>query len=304
MRPDHRRSKPAQVFTLNILPRRQRDASGQKPGRTPAVPPDDRTRGARNGRPGRHTARDRNRGAGGDPPGPSPPPCPRSAPTPNRSAPGSTMPSRPPSPEMDGTLGAERAAAQAYQRMAKAKNTRAAYRSAVRAWCDWCAKRDLPPLPRLRPRRGCLAGGRAPAGDDAQHHRSAPGRHPLPAPRRRLPGADRRCLRVGNCRRHPPRCGGQRPIAGEEGRRHGRDHPAVAGADPGRPAGQARPRPAPGRLRRRVAPLGVGGHPVRAAGEDRPWIAADDPTDPRDRRRTPSSSPCPSAGPSCARCAR
>jgi len=50
-------------------------------------------------------------------------------------------------PEMDGTLGAERAAAQAYQRMAKAKNTREAYRSAVRAWCDWCAKRDLPPLP-------------------------------------------------------------------------------------------------------------------------------------------------------------
>jgi integrase len=50
-------------------------------------------------------------------------------------------------PEMDGTLGAERAAAQAYQRMAKAENTRKAYRSAVRAWCDWCAKRDLPPLP-------------------------------------------------------------------------------------------------------------------------------------------------------------
>jgi hypothetical protein len=35
-------------------------------------------------------------------------------------------------PEMDGTLGAERAAAQDYQRMAKAKNTRAAYRSAAR----------------------------------------------------------------------------------------------------------------------------------------------------------------------------
>jgi site-specific recombinase XerC len=50
-------------------------------------------------------------------------------------------------PEMDGTLGAERAAAQAYQRMAKAKNTRAAYRSAVRAWCDWYARRNLPPLP-------------------------------------------------------------------------------------------------------------------------------------------------------------
>ncbi len=54
-------------------------------------------------------------------------------------------------PEMDGTLSAEREAAQAYQRMAKAKNTREAYRSAVRAWCDWCAKRDLPPLPACGP---------------------------------------------------------------------------------------------------------------------------------------------------------
>lgn len=50
-------------------------------------------------------------------------------------------------PEMDGTLGAERAAAQAFQRMAKAANTRMAYRSAVRVWCDWCTKRGLPPLP-------------------------------------------------------------------------------------------------------------------------------------------------------------
>jgi site-specific recombinase XerC len=54
-------------------------------------------------------------------------------------------------PEMDGTLGGERAAAEAYQRMAKAKNTRAAYRSAVRAWCDWCARRDRPPLPACGP---------------------------------------------------------------------------------------------------------------------------------------------------------
>jgi hypothetical protein len=50
-------------------------------------------------------------------------------------------------PDMDDTLGAEREAALAYQRLAKAKNTREAYRSAVRAWCDWCAKRDLRPLP-------------------------------------------------------------------------------------------------------------------------------------------------------------
>ncbi len=40
---------------------------------------------------------------------------------------------------------------QAYQRMAKAENTRNAYRAAVRAWCDWCAKRDLPPLPACGP---------------------------------------------------------------------------------------------------------------------------------------------------------
>jgi hypothetical protein len=52
---------------------------------------------------------------------------------------------------MDGTLGAEREAAQAYQRMAKAENTRNAYRSAVRAWCGWCARRDLPALPARGP---------------------------------------------------------------------------------------------------------------------------------------------------------
>ena len=45
---------------------------------------------------------------------------------------------------------------------------------------------------------------RTPPRHDTQHHRSAPRRHPLPAPRRLLPGADRRCLRLGNRRRHPP----------------------------------------------------------------------------------------------------
>lgn len=50
-------------------------------------------------------------------------------------------------PDMDGTLGAEREAAYAFQRMAKASNTRNAYRAAVRVWCDWCALRGLPPLP-------------------------------------------------------------------------------------------------------------------------------------------------------------
>jgi hypothetical protein len=50
-------------------------------------------------------------------------------------------------PVMDGSLAAERDAAEAFRRMAKAENTRNAYRSAVRVWCDWCTKRDLPPLP-------------------------------------------------------------------------------------------------------------------------------------------------------------
>ena len=50
-------------------------------------------------------------------------------------------------PVLDGSLAAEREAAEAYARMAKAENTRRAYRAAVRAWCEWCAKRNLPPLP-------------------------------------------------------------------------------------------------------------------------------------------------------------
>ena len=50
-------------------------------------------------------------------------------------------------PVVDGTLASERDAAETYRRMAKADNTRLAYRAAVRAWCAWCAKHDLPPLP-------------------------------------------------------------------------------------------------------------------------------------------------------------
>jgi integrase len=48
---------------------------------------------------------------------------------------------------MDGTLAAERDAAKVFQRMAKAENTRIAYRAAVRAWCAWCDHRGLAPLP-------------------------------------------------------------------------------------------------------------------------------------------------------------
>ncbi len=50
-------------------------------------------------------------------------------------------------PVLDGSLAAERQAAEAYARMAKAENTRRAYRAAVRAWCAWCRTRNLSPLP-------------------------------------------------------------------------------------------------------------------------------------------------------------
>jgi site-specific recombinase XerD len=50
-------------------------------------------------------------------------------------------------PTLDGSLEAERDAASAFQRLAKAENTRRAYRAAVAAWCAWCAHRNLAPLP-------------------------------------------------------------------------------------------------------------------------------------------------------------
>lgn len=50
-------------------------------------------------------------------------------------------------PESDGSLAAAQASARAYRDRAKADNTRAAYRSAVRAWCAWCVRHDLSPLP-------------------------------------------------------------------------------------------------------------------------------------------------------------
>jgi integrase len=54
-------------------------------------------------------------------------------------------------PVLDGPLAAEHAAAQAFQRMAKADNTCKAYRAAVRAWCTWCDSRGRPALPAAGP---------------------------------------------------------------------------------------------------------------------------------------------------------
>ena len=49
--------------------------------------------------------------------------------------------------ENDGSLAAAHDSARVYRSRAKADNTRAAYRSAVRAWCAWCTQHDVPPLP-------------------------------------------------------------------------------------------------------------------------------------------------------------
>jgi len=50
-------------------------------------------------------------------------------------------------PENDGSLAAAHDSARAYRSRAKSDNTRAAYRSAVRAWCAWCDRHGVPPLP-------------------------------------------------------------------------------------------------------------------------------------------------------------
>jgi integrase len=50
-------------------------------------------------------------------------------------------------PAADGTLATARRTAEMLARLAKADNTRRAYRAGVRAWCDWCDKHDLPALP-------------------------------------------------------------------------------------------------------------------------------------------------------------
>ena len=47
----------------------------------------------------------------------------------------------------DGSLAAAHDSARAYRGRAKADNTRAAYRSAVRAWCAWCDRHGVSPLP-------------------------------------------------------------------------------------------------------------------------------------------------------------
>ena len=50
-------------------------------------------------------------------------------------------------PQYDGMLETARATAEGFARLAKADNTRRAYRAGVAAWCAWCARHALPCLP-------------------------------------------------------------------------------------------------------------------------------------------------------------
>ncbi len=50
-------------------------------------------------------------------------------------------------PRSDGSFAGDQAAAETFQRLATAANTRSAYRSAVRAWCAWCQTHGRPALP-------------------------------------------------------------------------------------------------------------------------------------------------------------
>ena len=52
-----------------------------------------------------------------------------------------------PLPVADGTLATAHRTAEALARHAKADNTRRAYRAGVRAWCSWCDRHALVPLP-------------------------------------------------------------------------------------------------------------------------------------------------------------
>ena len=50
-------------------------------------------------------------------------------------------------PDADGTLATAQQTAKILARHAKSENTRRAYRAGVRAWCTWCGRHGLTPLP-------------------------------------------------------------------------------------------------------------------------------------------------------------
>ena len=190
-------------------------------------------------------------------------------------------------PMLDGSLAAEREAAEAYARMAKADNTRRAYRAAVRAWCAWCAKRDLPPLPGSGADVAAFLASERGRGLTPRNVETAPRRDPLSAPCRRLRRPHRRCCGLGNAIRYPPASCPTGGDAAQEGRGN-RWYPAPdLGTYPRRSARATGPRDSSDRLCRRLAALGAGTDPGRAVGKNRTRHAADPPPNERlpDSRR-------------------
>ena len=175
-------------------------------------------------------------------------------------------------PVLDGTLASERDAADTYRRVAKADNTRRAYRSAVRAWC---ARHALPPLPASGADvTAFLAGGRdrklSPETLNCVGRRFARYLHraagcPVPTDDVRvsetLAGIHREAARKGQAPR--------KKVAATATvlRRLLAAMPVMAGARGARSS--ARPGSPLGHLRRRAAALGTGGDPLRPSGEDR-----------------------------------
>ncbi len=138
---------------------------------------------------------------------------------------------------------------------------------------------------RLRPGRGRLPGRRARAETLAGDDQAAPGGDPLPAPRRRLPGADRRRLRLRDPGRHPPRGRQERPGPPQEGGCHGdrscagcwrRSRTICVGCGTGRCCWSASPARCGARSWRRSAssswrePIAESGSPCRRPKASRP----------------------------------
>ncbi len=101
--------------------------------------------------------------------------------------------------------------------MAKADQTRLAYGAVVRACAPATPCCRCPPRPRTWPPSWPANRAKTLARDD----QTAPGGDPLPAPRRRPPGADRRRLRLRDPGRYPPGRCEEGPDPPREGGRDG-----------------------------------------------------------------------------------
>ena len=181
-------------------------------------------------------------------------------------------------PDADGTLATAQQTAKILARHAKADNTRRAYRAGVRAWCAWCGRYGLIPLP-ARPAdiAAFLAAERyRPDGEKplaANTLRLQGRRDRLPALPRRLPlphrhGGGHRDFRWA-------RPAGQAGRPGSQAETRGQDrHPARdPGADRRRPARAARPGAAAAGLRRSLPSRRTRPDRGRGSRGGRAWAA-------------------------------